>query len=180
MKFSRILDESLFDDDVELFVDTPVDTLKTTTLDDDFSEYIDEHSLDNVLEGPAEGSDTGVASEIIALINDEWEAIQGYNNAIATLRANQSSNPFYDKAISVLEEISAEENAHVGQLQEVLKQISPNATEINKGEAEAKSQMGLVGGVLPVQSWDNPVTTDNANIPAEEEICQLCDVDDDM
>ena len=62
--------------------------------------------------------------------------------------------------LKVLEEISAEENVHVGQLQEVLKRISPNATEIDKGTKEAKSQLGLVNGLLPVQSWDDAKKSD--------------------
>ena len=181
MKFNLTLDESLFDDDVDM---TPLSShvLTRSELDDDFSEYIEEHSLENVPEGPSEGTDTGVASELIALINDEWEAIQGYNNAIATLRANIAENPFYEKAISVLEEISAEENAHVGQLQELLKQISPNASEIDKGEVEAKSQLGLVGGILPVQSWGDSETNAHkeAGCSNADEFCSITDVDDEM
>ena len=130
--------------------------------------------------GPAEGSDTGVAGELIALINDEWEAIQGYNNAIATLRAVIAENPIYEDAIKVLEEISAEENAHVGQLQEVLRQISPNAADIDKGKVEAKSQMGLVGGVLPVQTWDSVKPSEPTNVNAVDEICTISDIDDEM
>lgn len=175
MKFNLTLDESLFDDDFEKFSPNTTDLY-----DDDFSE-LDEHDLENVLPGPAEGSDTGVADELINLINDEWEAIQGYNNAIATLRAVSNQNDFYEDAIKVLEEISAEENVHVGQLQEVLKRISPNAAEINKGTIEAKNQLGLVGGLLPVQSWDDVNKTAAPKISdGTEETCTLCDVDDEM
>ena len=179
MKFKLNLNESLFDDELDSFLtkDSPSDI---EDIDDDFSEYIpDDHSSENVLPGPAEGSDTGVASEIISLINDEWEAIEGYNNAIASLRYALQENPFYESAIAVLEEISAEENRHVGQLQEVLKQISPNAADIQKGAQEAKSQLGLVGGVLPVQTWETkPDATNNKNVI--DDTCTLCDVDDEM
>ena len=180
MKFNLTLDESLFDDEVDNFLTKDVD-VENTEFDDDFSEYMDEHSLEDVPEGPAPGTDTGVASELIALINDEWEAIQGYNNAIATLRATAADNPFYLDAVKVLEEISAEENVHVGQLQEVLKHISPNASEIQKGTKEAKSQLGLVNGRLPVQSWEasSNKETINAN-NTDDETCTLCDVDDEM
>ena len=179
MKFNLRLDEALFDDDFTM-PEFEEDSSIMSDIDDDFSEYFDEHSLDNVPSGPAEGADTGVAAEIIALINDEWEAIQGYNNAIATLRANINENPFYEQAIGVLEEISAEENAHVGQLQELLKQISPNAKEINKGEVEAKNQIGLVGGVLPVQSWDAATPSSHTTPSCDNEICSITDVDDEM
>lgn len=180
MKFSLRLDEALFDDELDSFLTKDMPT-EISEFDDDFSEYDSEHDPEHVLPGPAEGTDTGVAQEIIALINDEWEAIQGYNNAIATLRATAAKNPFYEDAIKVLEEISAEENVHVGQLQEVLKRISPNAAEIHKGTEEAKNQLGLVRGVLPVQRWED-VKSDapTQTVNDIDETCTLCDVDDEM
>lgn len=180
MKFNLKLDESLFDDDFESGL--PLEDASVYEVDDDFSDYASEHSVENTLPGPAEGPDTGIASELIALINDEWEAIQGYNNAIAALRDLSDENPFYQSAIKVLEEISAEENVHVGQLQEVLQQISPNAAEIKKGNQEARSQMGLVGGLLPVQSWEQPAKSEVTNNSKTnmEDMCTLCDVDDEM
>lgn len=178
MKFNLKLDEALFDDEVDSFFtkDTPS---TMSEFDDDFSD----HDIDDVLPGPKEGSDTGVASEFISLINDEWEAIEGYNNAIASLRSIINENPVYEKAINVLSEIVSEENLHVGQLQEVLKLISPNANQIDEGQKEAKNQIGLVGGRLPVQSWDDvkvnsPTQNNNAN--NIDETCTLCDVDDEM
>lgn len=176
MKFSLRLDEALFDDELDSFLtkDTPSDI---DDIDDDFSEY---HDVDNVLPGPSKGADTGVASELITLINDEWEAIQGYNNAIATLRELLSENSFYADAIKVLEEISSEENAHVGQLQEILKQISPNAAEIDNGTKEAKNQLGLVGGKLQVQSWDDVKPKENVSNNNVEEMCTISDIDDEM
>lgn len=179
MKFKLKLDEALFDDEVDSFLTKDAPTV-LSEFDDDFSEYDAEHDVDNTLPGPAEGADTGVAGELIRLINDEWEAIEGYNNAIAAFRTVIAENPFYEDAIKVLEEISAEENVHVGQLQEVLSRISPNATAIHKGTDEARSQLGLVNGRLPVQSWDAPVNNVTSNIAAEDEQCTLCDVDDDM
>ena len=177
MKFSLNLDEALFDDELDSFL-TKDKTSDMNEFDDDFSEY---HDVDDVLPGPAQGADTGVAGELIALINDEWEAIQGYTNTIATLREVISENPFYADAIKVLEEISAEENAHVGQLQEVLRRISPNAAEIESGTKEAKSQLGFVGGRLQVQSWDD-VNSKNDKFAnnATDETCTLVDVDDEM
>lgn len=179
MKFKLNLDEALFDDELDSFL-TKDTSVRDLDFDDDFSEYIDEHSTEDVLPGPAAGADTGVAGELIALINDEWEAIEGYNNAIATLRATAEQNPFYLEAVKVLEEISAEENVHVGQLQEVLKHISPNAAEISKGTKEAKSQLGLVGGKLMVQSWDTPANKQPAASCDDEEMCTLTDIDDEM
>lgn len=180
MKFNLNLDEALFDDEVDSFI-TKDSSTHFDEFDDDFSDYESEHDVEKVLPGPSEGADTGAASELIALINDEWEAIEGYNNAIASLRAVVDKNPFYIDAIKVLEEISAEENVHVGQLQEVLKQISPNAAEIHKGTAEAKSQLGLVGGVLPVQAWADVKENNNPEkINNIDDTCDLIDVDDEM
>lgn len=175
MKFRLNLDESLFDDTP---VKTPSSVQVTTDFDDDF-EY-DEHSVENVLPGPASGVDTGVANELITLINDEWEAVQGYNGAIATLRTMSNQNPFYEKAIAVLEEISAEENRHVGQLQEILKNISPNAQDIDKGHEEAQDQLRFVGGKLQVQSWETPAANSNPNAQEVDATCTLMDIDDEM
>ena len=178
MKFNLRLDEALFDDEVDSFF-----TKDTPSVMNDFDDDFSDHDIEDVLPGPTEGSDTGAASEIISLINDEWEAIQGYNNAIASLRTFINENPVYENAINVLSEIAAEENVHVGQLQEVLKMISPNAHEIERGEKEAKTQLGLVGGVLPVQSWDDVKPSgekQSMNTNDIDETCTLCDVDDEM
>ena len=178
MKFNLTLDEALFDDDIPTFFSKDAESFDSS-LDDDFSEYESQHDPENVLPGPANGPDTGVASEIIALINDEWEAIEGYNNAITSLRTLDHENPFYMDAIKVLQEIVSEENTHVGQLQEVLRRISPNAADIQKGTKEAVNQLGMSGGILPVQSWEEatPVTNTTNKI---NEMCTLSDIDDDM
>lgn len=189
MKFKKLtLDEALFgvDDD---FNDTTFefDSNNNFNTDDDIFSVVDdideEHSVENTLPGPKAGADTGVASELIALINDEWEAIQGYNNAIASLRATSTENAFYLDAIKVLEEISAEENRHVGQLQEVLKHISPNAQEINLGQNEAKSQLKFVNGKLPVESHQpyTPAENDSPSITSEmSDMCTLDNCDDEF
>lgn len=179
MKFNLKLDESLFDDELDSFL-TKDQEFSLEDVDDDFSEYVNEHTAEEVLPGPEAGADTGVAQEIIALINDEWEAIQGYNNAIASLRSAVEMNPFYADAVKVLEDISAEENTHVGQLQEVLRRISPNAQEIQKGAAEAKSQLGLVDGKLMVQSWETEAPEKKEQENSIDETCTLSDVDDEM
>ena len=62
----------------------------------------------------------------------------------------------------------------------MLKQISPNAKEINKGEVEAKNQMGLVGGVLPVQSWDSAASNSHTAASCDDEMCSITDIDDEM
>lgn len=158
MKFT--LRESIFDDEFNM--------------DDNFE--LSDHDPDNVPGGPSTGVDNGAASELIALIEDEWEAITGYNNAIATLRVYGEK---YSDAIRVLEEINNEENIHVGQLEEVLKTISPNAASIQHGSVEAKSQLGFVNGRLPVQSWSDSTPNNSAQTDINN-TCTLTDVDDDF
>ena len=76
-------------------------------------------------------------------------------------------------------EINNEENRHVGQLQQILKELSPNAESIADGEAEGKAQLQFANGKLPVHSWgdSNNTTTPTNDIP---DICVIDDVDDDM
>lgn len=88
-------------------------------------------------EPPAPGKDTGAANTISALIQDEWQAIDGYNKAIENL-----TNLDMENIIEVLKDIVAEENIHVGQLQAALQTIATNAGEIATGEKEAAEQLG--------------------------------------
>ena len=67
---------------------------------------------------------------------DEYEAIEGYTSAIATARAEG-----YEDVAKVLEDISAEESVHVGQLQEVMKLFDPGAVNVDDGAAEAAEQL---------------------------------------
>lgn len=79
----------------------------------------------------------GAAGLINALIQDEWQAIQGYNDAIATLASEDIS----EDIIAVFKDIVDEENIHVGQLQKALETVSPNAESISKGEKEGEEQL---------------------------------------
>ena len=88
-------------------------------------------------ETPKTFLDNGIASTINSLIKDEWEAIEGYNSAIATLKQSNS----HEDMVSVLTDIATEENKHVGQLQKLMELVSPNAGQIKVGEAEAEKQI---------------------------------------
>ena len=88
-------------------------------------------------EPPAPGKDTGVANTLSALIQDEWQAIDGYNKAIENF-----TNLDMENITEVLKDIVAEENIHVGQLQAALQTIATNAGEIATGEKEAAEQLG--------------------------------------
>lgn len=94
-----------------------------------------EESLDTDT-ASAEDINAGMSSVISSLIKDEYEAIDGYNSAIATALAENHTD-----VANVLVEIQAEENVHVGQLQEVMKMFDPNAGKIEDGVAEAEEQL---------------------------------------
>lgn len=88
------------------------------------------------LSGPVPGPESGVAGMLIEAINDEWNTINMYNDLVTTLTAEGITD-----MIPVFEDILVEENKHVGQLQELLKRVSPNANAISTGEQEAQTQL---------------------------------------
>lgn len=95
---------------------------------------------DEVPATPQVGAETGVANLLIDAINDEWETISKYNDLIANLQSNPDM-------VLTIQDIVAEENTHVGQLQKLLLQISPNVYNIQKGEIEAEEQLQQSEGV---------------------------------
>ena len=88
-------------------------------------------------EGPSIGPEAGLTSLLIDAINGEWETISEYNTLAIMARENG-----YNDLASVIDEINTEENKHVGQLQELLEMISPNASAIKDGQEEASEQLG--------------------------------------
>ena len=117
-----VLNEDLFDDVVDIVVPDVETDFAIDTIDS------------SITETPDLGNDLGVSNAIIDAINDEWEAISKYNS----LLANLTNNP---EMIPIIQDIIAEENTHVGQLQQILLQISPNVQNINIGEEEASEQL---------------------------------------
>lgn len=90
---------------------------------------------------PEPGPDMGVANLLITLINGEWDTIKDYNDFIATISAEGG----YDDMLAAIQDIVSEENVHVGQLQKLLQQISPDALKIAQGEQEAQEQLSTDG-----------------------------------
>ena len=88
------------------------------------------------LEGPKEGAEYGLSELINAAIQHELETVNEYNTLALNARAEG-----YDDIASVIDEINTEENKHIGQLQELLKTISPNAQAIVAGETEASDDL---------------------------------------
>lgn len=88
------------------------------------------------LEGPKEGPEYGLSSLLNDAIQDEFKTIDLYNTLAVTARAEG-----FENIAKVIEEINVEENRHVGQLQEALKLLSPNASAIDDGEVEGQEQL---------------------------------------
>ena len=169
MKFQKLsLDESLFDDAPEM-----------SLMYDD--EFVGTDLPQEMFEGPRSGSDAGVTEIILDAIHDELEAISTYNSIIETLKFESASNTDYESFIHIIQDISAEENKHVGQLQEILGRLSPNAKMIDVGRKEGEQQFNLTNGRLQVQSWEpKSVTTNSCTSNECNDTCTLIDIDDDM
>jgi rubrerythrin len=88
------------------------------------------------LNGPTEGPQFGLTELINTAMQNELETVNEYN----TLALNARSEGFEDIA-NVIDEINTEENKHIGQLQELLKTISPNAQAIEVGTVEGEQQL---------------------------------------
>lgn len=164
---------------VDIFGKDTNQCIVSTDYDDDFSspEYMPEMEM-TPLDGPQIGSDSGVADLLITAINDEWEAIRQYNSLMSTLQYEVKNNPEYEAFFTVITDILAEENKHVGQLQEVLKTISPNVESIEHGEAEGLSQLRS-SGKMEVQSWEDD-KTQVGNPNEVSTTCTLTNIDDEM
>lgn len=89
-----------------------------------------------IKEGPKEGPEFGLASLLNEAIQEELKTIDTYNSLALTARKEG-----YEDIAKMIDEINTEENKHVGQLQEALKSISPNAIAIEDGTAEGQEQM---------------------------------------
>ena len=90
------------------------------------------------LNGPKEGPESGLASLINSAIQDEFSTIQLYNDLAVTARSEG-----YEDIATVIDSINTDENTHVGQLQDLLKTISPNANAID--DAETITESGISG-----------------------------------
>ena len=75
------------------------------------------------------------ADMLSLLIIDEWEAINGYQGVIQSMKKDGMPK----KAIDILQSIMAEEHAHVGELHKVLALVNPDSeAQIDHGKTEAE------------------------------------------
>lgn len=119
--------------------------------------FEDEHlgeitTTETTPETPAVGPELGIAGVINSLIIDEFEAIDGYNSAIATAEEEGMTD-----IVNVLKDIANEENLHVGQLQTCLAKVSPNAKSIDDGQVEAESQISS-NDLIVTENLNNNIT----------------------
>ena len=101
-----------------------------------FKKRILKESNTEALSGPPVGPEAGLAALLIDAINGEWETINEYN----TLAINAREEGYHEIA-AIIDELNTEENKHVGQLQQALKLLSPNAEAIDQGAVEAVQQI---------------------------------------
>lgn len=94
-----------------------------------------EDSEEKEIPSAPEGDNTGIANLINALIKDEWDAIDGYQTAIATLRSLDGDN---EDTVLVLQEIANDEYSHIGNLQKILDKFAPQVSTIADGAKEAE------------------------------------------
>lgn len=119
--------------------------------------FEDEHlgevtTTETTPETPTVGPELGIAGVINSLIIDEFEAIDGYNSAIATAEEEGMTD-----IVNVLKDIANEENLHVGQLQTCLAKVSPNAKSIDDGQVEAESQISSNDSIV-TENLNNNIT----------------------
>lgn len=108
---------------------------------------------DSTPEGP---SDMYAANALNDLTKSEYETINAYNDFLLAIQSmvtrpegmpeEEEFKPSFcpelaEQVNEVIKDILAEENKHIGQLQELLKKVSPNAENIEAGADEAKEQI---------------------------------------
>lgn len=117
---------------IELYKKNHITEDATSVLDG--SEPVIQPTIDSAaVKNSEEGLLTGISTTISALIQDEWEAIDGYKNAIAMLETLNETDPL----IVILNEVLADEYNHVGALEKALTLVTPEASKIEDGKIEA-------------------------------------------
>lgn len=121
--------------------------IKTECVIEDLHEDV---GAEEIPASPETGDAMTVANSLNALIQDEWQAIDGYNSTITTYRsmkddeyAPKDKTIDYEAIIKILEDIAQEEMNHVGMLQKAMQTVSPNVEEIKGGEEEAEEVLDV-------------------------------------
>ena len=108
-----------------------------------------EEAQEDALDGY--GPKLAITDMLLRAVNDENEAIQGYNDLIAACVEEG-----FEDISNVIKHIAEEENIHVGMLQHAMATISEQAKTIKDGEEEAAQ---IING-------ENDLTVDDTAIEA--------------
>lgn len=123
------------------------------TEEEDAEKEDTEEVPDEIPEGP---SGIYVANTLNELAVGEYDTINAYNDFLLTVQGmvtrpedmpeEEEFKPSFcpelaEQVNEVIKDILVEENKHIGQLQELLKRVSPNAEHIEAGVDEAKEQI---------------------------------------
>ena len=133
------------------------DAKATESLQEDVTDVVTD-----TLSGPTEGPESGLSALLNEAVQDEFKTIQMYNDIAVSARAEG-----FEDIATVVDEINTEENKHVGQLQELLKTVSPNAKAIDTGEIEGKQQVSEVTDIVE-EDLNNSNSSPNNNIEEDE------------
>ena len=138
----------LFDGDIKTAFNFLVDNENVKIKESSDSNVEGLEETEEIPASPETMDAMSVANTLNALIQDEWQAIDGYNGTISTYRAmaqddypEKDKSIDYDAIIKILEDIAQEEMNHVGMLQKAMGTISPNVSEIKGGEEEAEETL---------------------------------------
>lgn len=152
----KMLKEDINLDETEIEVETPKSEDKNEFTPEELAK--EEKEIEETPNPPRAGLDTTVANELNRMIVGELNTITDYNNLIEMLVANNTST----EIINVIKDINSEEVEHCGQLQQCLKQVSPNAINFDAGQLEGAKQIAS-----PVNVGDPSVDGDT---PSENDI----------
>lgn len=143
----------------------PTAIIKSRDDKDDLKEDVEIVSLTN----EQANENNGLSTILNMLIKDEFDAIQGYNDAIVNFETEGRGD-----LVQVLKDIVNEENLHVGQLEVLLEQVNGAANSIDQGKAEAETQLTSTQVFESLNKKDlNTYSKELVNAYTDEEIQKL-------
>ena len=138
---------------------------------DDLTEDLEKDvTMDNEISAELSDNHRAFFSLINDLIIGELDTINAYNGAIVTAK-----DLGLESASKLIQDISDEETRHIGELQHLMKTITPQAQEIPNGENEATEKMqdfedgvddnvdGVIGANSPLWNQTNEIIVDNVD-----------------
>lgn len=155
------------------YKDQSVMITSTKEVEDDADDLMEDLAQDVAMDDTVDeisSDNRGFAGVINDLIIDEYDAINGYNGAIETAKVMG-----LETASKLLQDISDEETRHIGELQELMKTITPQAHEIENGGREAAEKLadfsegvddnvdGAIGANSPLWNQTSGIVLDNVD-----------------